>query len=192
MGQGFALPNRLLDIMFNRKCRRVLACWLGMLLALAGVAGCGQREPPAQPSFYRSLAEPGAELDADAAQSMISGYRRNNGLAAVELDPVLMRMAQEQANVMAARNKLDRGAGRPLRERIKASGFDAKLAAENVGAGYHTLAEAFSGWRDSPPHRANMLLDGATRMGIAAVYVPGSKYKVFWSLILAAPDEKRG
>ena len=58
MGHGFALPNRLLDNMFNRKCRRVLACWLGMLLALAGVAGCGQREPPAQPSFYRSLAEP--------------------------------------------------------------------------------------------------------------------------------------
>ena len=36
-----------------------------------------------------------------------------------------------------------------------------------------------------------MLLNGATRMGIAAVYAPNSKYKVFWSLILAAPDEKR-
>jgi hypothetical protein len=31
-----------------------------------------------------------------------------------------------------------------------------------------------------------------TRMGIAAVYSPNSKYKVFWTLILAAPDEKRG
>jgi len=29
-------------------------------------------------------------------------------------------------------------------------------------------------------------------MGIAAVYTPKSKYKVFWSLILAAPDEHRG
>jgi hypothetical protein len=28
-------------------------------------------------------------------------------------------------------------------------------------------------------------------MGIAAVYAPGSKFKVFWALILAAPDEKR-
>ena len=63
---------------------------------------------------------------------------------------------------------------------------------ENVGAGYHTLAEAFSGWRDSPSHRGNMLVPGATRMGIAAVYTPSSKYKVFWSLILAAPGEKRG
>ena len=161
-------------------------------LALAALAGCAQSfEPPAQPSFYRSLAAAGAELDAAAAQSMISGYRQNNGLSAVELDPVLMSMAQEQARTMAGRDKLDHGAGRSFNERIKASGFNAKFAAENIGAGYHTLAEAFSGWRDSPMHRVNMLLPGATRMGIAAVYAPSSKYKVFWSMILAAPDEKR-
>jgi hypothetical protein len=29
-------------------------------------------------------------------------------------------------------------------------------------------------------------------MGIAAVYTPNSKYKVFWTLILAAPDDRRG
>ena len=29
-------------------------------------------------------------------------------------------------------------------------------------------------------------------MGIAAIYSPRSKYKVFWTLILAAPDDKRG
>ena len=44
----------------------------------------------------------------------------------------------------------------------------------------------------SPPHRANMLNKGVTRMGIAAIYSPKSKYKVFWTLILAAPDDKRG
>jgi uncharacterized protein YkwD len=163
------------------------------LLTVAALSSCAQPfEPPQQPSFYRSLAVPGAELDAAAAQSMISGYRQNNGLAAVELDPALMQMAQEQARIMAARDKLDHGAGRSFNERIKASGFSAKFAAENIGAGYHTLAEAFSGWRDSPSHRINMLLPGATRMGIAAVYAPGSKYKVFWSMILAAPGEQRG
>jgi hypothetical protein len=29
-------------------------------------------------------------------------------------------------------------------------------------------------------------------MGIAAAYAPNTKYKVFWSLILAAPDDHRG
>ena len=163
-------------------------------LALAACAGFGDRDPPAgQPSFYRSLAQPGAQLDAGAAQAMISGYRQNNGLAVVALDPVLMRLAEEQARAMAARDKLEHTiAGRAFQTRVKSSGFDAKVAVENIGAGYHTLAEAFSGWRDSPSHRSNMLKSGVTHMGIAAVYAPNSKYKVFWALVLAAPDDRRG
>jgi uncharacterized protein YkwD len=123
---------------------------------------------------------------------MISGYRGNNGLGAVAVDPELMRMAMDQARVMAAKDKLDHSAGRDFNSRLASSGFDARLAVENVGAGYHTLAEAFSGWRDSPSHRANMLKSGVNRMGIAAVYAPQSKYKVFWALIMAAKDESRG
>jgi uncharacterized protein YkwD len=165
----------------------------GALLTVAGLAGCtGNAPPPGQPSFYVDLAKPDAVLDAAAAASMISGYRGNNGLGPVTLDPELMRLAAEQARVMAANGKLDHSVAAPFAARIRKSSFDAAVAVENIGAGYHTLAEAFSGWRDSPPHRANMLNAGVTRMGIAAVYTPRSKYKVFWSLILAAPDEHPG
>jgi len=138
--------------------------------------------------MYRDLAAAGAELDASAAASMLSGYRANNGLVAVAIDPDLMRLADAQARAMAAQDKLDHNVIRGFPERLKAGGYDARVAAENIGAGYHTLAEAFSGWRDSPPHRANMLLAGATRIGIAAAPAPKSKYRVFWALILAAPD----
>jgi len=162
------------------------------LLALAVLAGCAaEYVPKEEPSFYRNLAQPGAQLDGAAAASMISGYRTNNGLDAVTLDLELTHLAEAQAAIMAKRDKLDHAAGKPFVIRLKASGYDAKLAAENIGAGYHTLAEAFSGWRDSPPHRANMLLKGATRMGIAAVYTPTSKYKVYWALILAAPNDRK-
>ena len=82
-------------------------------------------------------------------------------------------------------------AGKPFNVRLKAAGYDAKTAAENIGAGYHTLAEAFSGWRDSPSHKANLLLKGATRLGIAAVYTPKSKYKVYWAMIIAEPDDRK-
>lgn len=164
----------------------------GLLVAAATLAGCaGDSSPPAGlPSFYQSLASADAKLDANAAQAMISGYRNNNGLGAVVIDPELMRLAAEQARAMATRDKLDHNAWRPFQERIQQSHFDASVAVENVGAGYHTLAEAFSGWRDSPPHRANMLNRAVTKMGIAAAYAPQSKYKVFWSLILACPDEQ--
>jgi uncharacterized protein YkwD len=163
------------------------------LAAAALLGACtAERELPAEPTFYRSLAESGVQVDAATAASMISGYRANNGLTAVSVDPELMRLAEAQAQAMASRDKLDHNVIRAFNDRLAAQGYRARTAAENIGAGYHTLAEAFSGWRDSPPHRANMLLNGATRMGIATAYAPKSKYKVFWALILAAPDDKRG
>ena len=174
----------------NRLSAALLAC--GALMGAAALGGCAGNAPSGQPSFYIDLATSDATLDAVAAQSMISGYRGNNGLGVVTLDPELMQLAAEQARVMAARDKLEHDVGRLFQDRIQKSGFDAAIAVENIGAGYHTLAEAFSGWRDSPPHRANMLNGNVTKMGIAAAYAPQSKYKVFWSLILAKPDEPRG
>src|SRR5215475_5559899 len=130
----------------------------GFLLAVA-LAGCASdSEPPAaEPSFYNSLASADAKVDAAMAASMISGYRSNNGLSAVRIDPELMKLAQALAQAMAARDKLDHGVLRDFRSRLRSSGYDANIAVENIGAGYHTLAQAFSGWRDSPPHRKNML-----------------------------------
>ena len=165
----------------------------GVLIGLAALVGCADGAPPAgQPSFYKDLAQSDAALDTDAAQSMISGYRSSNGLPPVTIDPELMQLASEQAQAMADNGKPDHDTGQPFQDRIRKSGFDAGVAVENVAAGYHTLAEAISGWRDSPPHRANMLNASVTRMGIAAVYAPQSKYKVFWALILAAPGQHRG
>jgi uncharacterized protein YkwD len=165
--------------------RGLICVALGGVLFLSGCAGDTSSE---QPSFYRSLATSGATVDANAAASMISGYRRNNGLGAVVIDQDLMRAAMEQSRAMAQRDKLDHAVNRDFKDRLRRSGFDARIAVENIGAGYHTLAEAFSGWRDSPPHRANMLKAGVTHMGIAATYAQGSKYKVFWTLILAEKD----
>ena len=158
------------------------------LLALCGCAG--EVPAPEQPSMYLSMASGGARLDSQAAASMISLYRQNNGLGAVAVDPELMKLAQSQSQVMASRNKLDHDVKAPLAKRLSASGYPATVAVENVSAGYHTLAEAFSGWRDSPPHRANMLKNGVTKLGIAASYAPETKYKVFWTLILASSEAR--
>jgi uncharacterized protein YkwD len=143
-----------------------------------------------QPAMYVNMADPGAKLDAQAAASMISLYRQNNGLGGVLIDPELTRLAESQSQAMANKNKLDHDVRAPLPKRLSAAGYPATLAVENVSAGYHTMAEAFSGWRDSPPHRENMLKNGVTKMGIAASYAPNTKYKVFWTLILASTDAR--
>ena len=154
------------------------------------LAGCASEAPVATPAMYVNMAEPGARLDPAAAASMISQYRQNNGLGSVEIDPALIMLAEQQSQAMASQNKLDHDVKAPLPKRLNASGYPAALAVENVSAGYHTLAEAFSGWRDSPPHKANMLKSGVTKLGIAASYAPNTKYKVFWTLILASTETR--
>ncbi|QWG26121.1 CAP domain-containing protein [Bradyrhizobium sediminis] len=157
------------------------------IIGLLALGGCvGDAPVPDQPTMYLSMANGGATLDPQAAASMISLYRQNNGLGAVAVDPELMKLAEQQSQAMAKRNKLDHDVKGPLAKRLNGSGYPATMAVENVSAGYHTLAEAFSGWRDSPPHRANMLKNGVTKLGIAAIYAPNTKYKVFWTLILAS------
>ena len=163
-------------------------------VAIAGLlvlGGCmADTKAPDQPTMYLSMANGGAKLDPVAAASMISLYRSNNGLGPVTVDLGLMALAEDQSTAMAKRNKLDHDVKAPLAKRLNAGGYPATLAVENVSAGYHTMAEAFSGWRDSPPHRANMLKSGVTKLGIAAIYAPNTKYKVFWTMILASTDSK--
>ncbi|MET0427810.1 MAG: CAP domain-containing protein, partial [Microvirga sp.] len=43
-----------------------------------------------------------------------------------------------------------------------------------------------SGWRESPQHNRVLLDPAATRMAIATAYTPDSKYKVYWTLVMAA------
>src|SRR6266850_1365622 len=65
-------------------------------LLLPWLAACASDRdpPPAQASFYRSMAAAGAQIDAATAASMISGYRRNNGLGEVTVEPALMQLAE--------------------------------------------------------------------------------------------------
>ena len=168
---------------------RVAIAILGFLL-LGGCAADVISPVPDQPTMYLSMANGGAKLDPVAAASMISLYRKNNGLGPVTVDSALMALAEDQSTSMAKKNKMDHDVKAPLAKRLNAGGYPATLAVENISAGYHTMAEAFSGWRDSPPHKANMLKNGVTNLGIAASYAPNTKYKVFWTLILASSDKR--
>lgn len=154
-------------------------------LALAGcsAAPVGFTLSGDEPGFYKKLTATSAKVDAAAARDMISQYRSNSGLSKLTIDPDLQKAAQEQALAMARANRMTHEVNGGLRSRLDGR-LDHTRAVENISAGYHTLAEAFSGWRDSPPHNKNMLNANMRRMGIATAYAPDSKYKVFWALIL--------
>lgn len=165
---------------------------LAALVSLT-LAGCSTERPAAVRSdIYQSQSKPGASLDKATAASMVSELRRGRGLGPVTLDPALNRMAEEQALAMSRAGRIshDSLAG-PLKARIARSYPQNGGVWENVGAGHDTLADAFTGWKSSPPHLRNMTQPKASRMGIAAVHAPGSRYEVFWAMVLADPVDPR-
>jgi uncharacterized protein YkwD len=143
--------------------------------------------------MYQRLDQSYQPVDQQAALSLINSYRQNKGLSALQLDPRLTAAAQEQANGMAEAGQVRHSLKKTqtLPKRLARANFDYSHAAENISAGYWTLAEAFSGWRDSKRHNKNMLNKNVTHMGIATRYNPNVKYKVYWALVLAAPNQPR-
>ena len=166
-----------------RRGRPSLTCpaLLAGALAAMGLAGCTEAPRQSQPAFYRDLGSAGARVDAGEARAMISAYRINAGLGALVLDPALTEAAQNEARAMAAADKPAQADA--VKARLARAGQAGTEV--NLSAGYRRLAEAFSGWRDSPQHDRVMKTAGARRMGIGTAYAPGSKSQVYWALIVA-------
>ncbi|WP_225154860.1 CAP domain-containing protein, partial [Bradyrhizobium sp. NBAIM08] len=91
---------------------------------------------------------PSAQVDAATARDMISAYRAKTGLPPLSLDPDLQRLAEAEAAAMAAADRPSRA--ETVKGAVVRLGFAGAEA--NLSAGYHTLAEAFSGWRESKGH----------------------------------------
>jgi uncharacterized protein YkwD len=159
-------------------------------LATLSLVGCADGPGTStRPAFYTNLAQPGARLNEANARDMINGYRASQNVPQVKLNSSLNTLARSYAAALAT-NARTATSVRPdgrLKARLVSVGYNAADVNESVTAGYHTFAEAFSGWRDSGPHRKVMLMSNATEMGIAAAYAPNTKYKVYWVLIMAQP-----
>ncbi len=112
----------------------------------------------------------------------ISEFRRAHGLAAVTVDPALMRLAREQAEAMAAAHHMDHSVKGSFGSRI--AEYPTRHAAENIAWGNATFPATLEQWKNSSGHRANLLLNDASRIGIASA---GSGHDTYWALILAAP-----
>ncbi|MBB4303596.1 uncharacterized protein YkwD [Rhodobium orientis] len=177
------MPERL----FPAPGRRLGAILIAAALGLGACTG-----PETVSPMYRELDRPGVDLGNDVViYEVVNSYRARSGLRPLTADPVLNRLAREQAEAMAEKAdvRVALTAGRKIDKRLDDAGYAHKAAAENVSAGYRTIAEAFSGWRSSKQHDAVLRHPTATRMGVATAYVPGNKYRVFWSLIVAEPAE---
>jgi uncharacterized protein YkwD len=128
-----------------------------------------------------SLAFAGPAVAGDYAGA-ISAYRRAHGLPAVRLDGRLGAVALVQARAMASTGAVSHFAGGSFAARV--ASLRKSRAAENIGAGFLNFAEMLKQWEDSSGHRANLLMPGARRVGVASADNPKSPYRKFWAMVI--------
>lgn len=150
------------------------------------------------PSGTYEKAKPGAladrdygstNLDTERARSLINAYRTEKGLKPLKLNTELTAAAKDHSRDLAKWDRISHfgSDGSNPWDRVKRSGYNAKLAAENVGTGQSTFDEVLKGWKDSPGHNKNLLLPDAEHMGIALVQEPKAEFKTFWTLVIGSP-----
>jgi uncharacterized protein YkwD len=128
-----------------------------------------------QPAPRLSRVAPGEELrsagstDEELLARMINVARATAGLAPLARSARLDEVAREHAVRMARRGELahELGEGDP-RERLRASGGEARYTGENV-AHAPTVRLAHRSLWTSPSHRANFLRRDYDRMGVSVV-----------------------
>jgi uncharacterized protein YkwD len=128
-------------------------------------------------------------LNAEMARDMINAYRKKHGLKALSLSPELTEAAKEHSRDLAKWDRISHygSDGSNPWDRVKRTGYNAKLTAENVGTGQINFKEVLRGWEESPGHNKNLLTPDARNMGIALVRDPKTEFKSFWTLVIAAP-----
>jgi uncharacterized protein YkwD len=114
--------------------------------------------------------------------SQISAYRRTHGLSSVRLDSRLNAVALKQAQAMASSGTISHSAAGSFSSRV--APLRKSRAAENIAAGFLSFAETLKQWENSAGHRANLLMPGARKVGVASVANAGSPYRMFWAMVI--------
>jgi uncharacterized protein YkwD len=128
-------------------------------------------------------------LDPEKARALINQYRKEKGLKPLALNADLTEAAKAHSRDLAKWDRISHygSDGSNPWDRVKRTGFHARLAAENVGTGQVDFQEVLRGWKESAGHNKNLLLGDATHMGIALVQDPKTEFKSFWTLVIGAP-----
>lgn len=134
-----------------------------------------------------ATAIPGRAAAADPAQ-MISDFRLKHGEKRVTLDGALTRIAHDQAQAMASKDVLDHDVLGHFNTRVAPAG--AGQAAENIAYGYDGFPKTLDQWINSSGHRKNLLLPGASRVGVASVKSAKSG-RMYWAMVIAGDYESK-
>lgn len=127
-----------------------------------------------------------AQTSADPA-SLISDFRLQHQEGRVKSDATLKRIAQDQANAMAAKGVLDHDVLGAFSSRVAPA--NAGRAAENIAYGYDSFPKTLDQWINSSSHRKNLLMRDAARVGVASAK-SSADGRTYWAMVIAGGYEK--
>lgn len=97
--------------------------------------------------------------------------------------------AAAHSHDMATRNYFSHTSpeGGSLRDRVEAAGYAWSSIAENIAAGYPSVAAVVDGWMASDGHCANIMSAGLRDIGVACVSSSSASYRSYWTMDLGRP-----
>jgi len=111
----------------------------------------------------------GAAVISSAIFDLTNTDRKLNNLQELTLDPTLTAVAQAKANDMAAKGYFAHTSpeGKSPWYWFKEVGYQFSYAGENLAIDFSDSADVERAWMNSPTHRANILNDHFTQIGVA-------------------------
>lgn len=125
---------------------------------------------------FRPQKDPDLKKVAQSIVKQTNVFREAEGLETLSTNEQLRQTAQDFADYMAETNRYGHTAdGRRPSQRVSAHDYTYCVVAENIAYHFHTRGiatqqladQAFTGWKNSPGHRRNMLKLHVTETGVA-------------------------
>ncbi len=111
---------------------------------------------------------------------LVNAERAKNGLKALELDWQVSRVSQYKSDDMANNNYFSHQSptyGSPF-DMLKQFNIKYRSAGENIAKGQKTAQAVMTAWMNSSGHRANILGQGYTHLGVGYTVKNGTTYWV--------------
>jgi uncharacterized protein YkwD len=127
---------------------------------------------------------PCVDAEEFAFLKLINDYRAANGAGPLALSPTLSAAANAHSQDMATKNYFDHTGldGSTPQQRMTAAGYTgANATGENIFAGDEHASGAFTSWKNSPPHNANMLSPNFTAIGIGRAFDANAQFGWYWT-----------
>ncbi|MGF1534872.1 MAG: CAP domain-containing protein [Elainellaceae cyanobacterium] len=147
------------------------------------------------PEFSDSNSDFAASELSQEVLELTNAFRAKNGLAPLSLNQDLTEAAQDHVQDMAegdffSHTGLDEST---IVDRVQEAGYMPQTVGENIAAGQITAEEVVQAWIDSPGHRANLLNDQFTEIGIGYAFLENDtgsvNYNHYWGQAFGQSSE---